>query len=31
MHIQSQAHARQQVLKVVHPVEILHRAVFGSK
>ncbi len=31
MHIQSQAHARHQELKVVHPVEILHRAVFGSK
>ncbi|HTL28455.1 MAG TPA: heterodisulfide reductase-related iron-sulfur binding cluster, partial [Tepidisphaeraceae bacterium] len=31
MHIQSQANARHQTLKVVHPVEILHRAVFGSK
>jgi glycolate oxidase iron-sulfur subunit len=29
MHIQSQADARHQELKVVHPVEILHRAVFG--
>jgi glycolate oxidase iron-sulfur subunit len=29
MHIQSEANARHQPLKVVHPVELLHRAVFG--
>jgi glycolate oxidase iron-sulfur subunit len=29
MHIQSQAEAIGQSLRVVHPVEILHRAVFG--
>jgi glycolate oxidase iron-sulfur subunit len=31
MHIQSQAEARGQKLTVVHPVELLHRAVFGSQ
>ena len=30
MHIQSEASARGQKLKVVHPVEILHEAVFGA-
>jgi glycolate oxidase iron-sulfur subunit len=30
MQIQSEADARGQKLKVVHPVEILHRAVFGA-
>ena len=30
MHIQSQAHARNQKVRVVHPVQILHRAVFGG-
>ena len=30
LHIQSQANAQQQQLSVVHPVEILHRAVFGA-
>jgi glycolate oxidase iron-sulfur subunit len=30
MHIQSQAEARGQKLTVVHPVELLHRAVFGG-
>jgi glycolate oxidase iron-sulfur subunit len=29
MHIQSEAAARGQDVKVVHPVEILHQAVFG--
>jgi glycolate oxidase iron-sulfur subunit len=31
MHISSEAAARGQVLRVVHPVELLHRAVFGSE
>ena len=31
LHIQSQAAAQGQPLQVVHPVEILHRAVFGGK
>jgi glycolate oxidase iron-sulfur subunit len=30
MQIQSEADAHKQKLKVVHPVEILHRAVFGE-
>ena len=30
MHLQSQADARGQRVRVVHPVELLHRAVFGS-
>jgi len=30
MHIQSEAQARGRTLTVVHPVEILHRAVFGE-
>jgi glycolate oxidase iron-sulfur subunit len=30
MHISSQAAARKQPLRVVHPVELLHAAVFGS-
>ena len=30
MHIQSQAITRGQSVKVVHPVELLHRAVFGN-
>jgi glycolate oxidase iron-sulfur subunit len=30
MQIQSEAQARGQTLEVVHPVEILHRAVFGE-
>ena len=30
MHLQSQADARRQRVRVVHPVELLHRAVFGS-
>ena len=30
MQIQSEAAARGQKLRVVHPVELLHRAVFGS-
>ena len=29
MQIQSEAAARNQPLNVVHPVELLHRAVFG--
>jgi glycolate oxidase iron-sulfur subunit len=29
MHIQSQALAQGQDLKVLHPVELLHQAVFG--
>jgi glycolate oxidase iron-sulfur subunit len=29
MHIQSQASSRGQQLRVVHPVELLHRALFG--
>jgi glycolate oxidase iron-sulfur subunit len=31
LHIQSEAAARKQRLRVVHPVELLHRAVFGGK
>ena len=31
MQIQSEADARGQALRVVHPVEILHRAVFGGE
>jgi glycolate oxidase iron-sulfur subunit len=31
MHIQSQAQARGKGLEVVHPVELLHRAVFGRE
>ena len=31
MHIQSQAQARGQQLQVVHPVELLHQAVFGRE
>jgi glycolate oxidase iron-sulfur subunit len=31
MHLQSQADARGQRLTVVHPVELLHRAVFGER
>jgi glycolate oxidase iron-sulfur subunit len=31
MHIQSQADARHQPLRVVHPVTLLHRAVFGER
>jgi len=31
MHLQSQADARGQRLRVVHPVELLHRAVFNSR
>jgi glycolate dehydrogenase iron-sulfur subunit len=30
MHIQSEADLRHQKLKVIHPVELLHRAVFGT-
>jgi len=30
MHIQSAAREQGRILKVVHPVEILHRAVFGE-
>jgi glycolate oxidase iron-sulfur subunit len=30
LHIQGQAVARGQTLRVVHPVELLHRAVFGT-
>jgi glycolate oxidase iron-sulfur subunit len=30
MHIQSQADASGQKLRVIHPVELLHHAVFGS-
>jgi glycolate oxidase iron-sulfur subunit len=29
MHIQSEADLRHQKLRIVHPVELLHRAVFG--
>jgi hypothetical protein len=29
MHLQSHAAARGQRVTVVHPVELLHRAVFG--
>jgi glycolate oxidase iron-sulfur subunit len=31
MHVQSQARARGKELEVVHPVELLHRAVFGGE
>jgi glycolate oxidase iron-sulfur subunit len=31
MHIASEAGARGQALRVVHPVELLHRAVFGGE
>jgi glycolate oxidase iron-sulfur subunit len=31
MHIASEAAARGQALKVVHPVELIHRAVFGEQ
>ena len=31
MHIGSEASARGQALRVVHPVELLHRAVFGER
>jgi glycolate oxidase iron-sulfur subunit len=31
MHLQSQADARGQRVTIVHPVELLYRAVFGSK
>jgi len=31
MHIQSEAAARRQPLRVAHPVELLHRAVFGNR
>jgi glycolate oxidase iron-sulfur subunit len=31
MHIQSQAAARGRKLRVVHPVELLHQAAFGSE
>src|SRR5262249_52309190 len=30
MHIQSEAEAHRQVLRVVHPVELLHQAIFGG-
>jgi hypothetical protein len=30
MHIQAAADSRGQKLKVVHPVELLHRAVMGT-
>jgi glycolate oxidase iron-sulfur subunit len=30
MHLQSEADARGRSLRVVHPVEILHQAVFGN-
>jgi len=30
MHIQSEASARGKDVDVVHPVELLHRAVFGG-
>lgn len=30
MHIQAEANARGNVLTIVHPVELLHRAVFGG-
>jgi glycolate oxidase iron-sulfur subunit len=29
MHISSEAAARGQTVRIVHPVELLHRAVFG--
>ncbi|MDB5323549.1 MAG: lutA 2, partial [Phycisphaerales bacterium] len=31
MHISSEADARGKALEVVHPVELLHRAVFGRE
>jgi glycolate oxidase iron-sulfur subunit len=31
MHVQSEAAARRQPLRVVHPIELLHRAVFGRR
>ena len=31
MHIQSEAAARGQKLKVIHPVQLLHEAVFGKR
>ena len=31
MHLQSQADARGQRIAVLHPIELLHRAVFGSQ
>jgi len=31
MHIQMQAAARGQKLSVVHPVELVHQAVFGKR
>src|SRR3954451_15984728 len=31
LHIGSEAAARGQTLRIVHPVELLHRAVFGDK
>jgi Fe-S oxidoreductase len=31
MHIQSQAVAQGQALRVVHPVSLLHQAVFGNR
>jgi glycolate oxidase iron-sulfur subunit len=30
MHIASEATQRRQALRVVHPVELLHRSAFGS-
>jgi hypothetical protein len=30
MHIQSQAAAKGQDLRVMHPIELLHAAVFGE-
>ena len=31
LHLRSQAQARDQQIKIVHPVELLHAAVFGSR
>jgi hypothetical protein len=31
MHIASEAAARGQAIEVVHPVELVHRAVFGDR
>jgi hypothetical protein len=31
MHISSQADATHQPIRIVHPVELLHRAVFGTE
>jgi glycolate oxidase iron-sulfur subunit len=31
MHLQSQAHATNQPLTILHPLELLHRATFGPK